>query len=181
MENIKKTKSNTQKTSSAKIIPLHGFPAEHSPETKKLIDGIWSISHSALWLNKHFSLKEKKHLKELIAEHFCNGKSPERNFKELTELICLLKRHAIQDKPPGWLGIEHPLGIESIDDCLEKLRAAVPDHNKGIWTFTTGVLRFMESRNSSTYYKYRMLLLTQKHEDLLQLFNNVIIHLHFNL
>jgi hypothetical protein len=181
MSATKKTTQPLKEKSDAKVIPLYGFRGMHSPETKKLVDCIWNISNSALWLNKHFNLKEKENLKELIAQHFYNGKSSQLNFKELVELICLVKRYDIQGKPQEWLGIHHPLGIESVDDCLEKLRKTIPEHSQGIQTFIHAVLKFMESPSSTTYFKYRMLLMKQRQFDLLQILNNTIIHFQFKL
>lgn len=181
MNTIKKTTTQPKENSEAKVIPLYGFRGLHTPETKKLVDCIWNISHSALWLNKHFNLKEKENLKELIAAHFYNNKSSERNFKELVELICLVTRNDVQKDTQGFLGIHFPLGVDSMDECLEKMRSVSPQHLTGINTFINAVLRFMESPCSTTYYNYRRLLLKQKQFDLLQILNNTIIHFQFTL
>jgi hypothetical protein len=181
MNTIKKANESLKEKSKAKVIPLYAFNKTHTPETQKLINTIWNVSQSALWFDKNFSPREKGNIKDLIAKHFYNGKSNAQNFKELIELLCLAKRYAAKGNSSNWLEIRQSLELESIEICLDQLRNAAPENNKGIPTLIAAISRFIKSPSNTTYYKYRRLLMEQKQYDLLQILNNTIIHMQYSL
>lgn len=178
------------KRKTGKIIQLNAFHQTAQTETSKFVDGIWKVVHAGLWPNQIFSSKEKELLKGLIADHFYNGKSAKRTFKELVERICLAKRYVNRkrgryiSKPQDWLNIHYPLGLTGTSawlDRVNEVRADVPEYNKGIQVFANAVLACIESPGHAVFYKYRRLLIEQKQFDLLQIFYNSIINLDYSL
>lgn len=189
MNTIRKTKSKSNK-SKGKTIQLNIFQQPNQTETEHLINGLFNVARGALWLNKNFTAKEKENLKELLADHFYNGKTNKRTFKELVERICLVKRYVARkrgryiSKPQDWLNIHYPLGLAGTASWLTKVnevRSEVPDYNKGITTLANAILKYIENPGHFTFYKYRRLLMEQKQFDLLQIFNNTIINLQYGL
>lgn len=190
MSAIKKTNRQVKKNGNGKVIQLNVFRQPNQIEMDQLINGIWKVAQSALWFNKNFSPKEKEKLKELVAEHFYNGKNNKLNFQELVERICLAKRYVARkrgryiSKPQDWLNINYPLGLAGTAAWLKnvnEVRANVPEYNKGINTFAKAIIKFIKNPSDSTFYKYRRLLIEQKQFDLLQIFNNTIINLQYAL
>jgi hypothetical protein len=190
MSAIRKVKIQSKKITKTKVIQLNVFRQPNQIETEQLINGLWNVAQSALWFNRNFSAKEKINLKELIADHFFNGRNNKTNFKELVERICLAKRYVARkrgryiSKPQDWLNSHYPLGLAGTGAWLEKVkevRADVPDYNQGINTLAKGILKFVEDPSEATFYKYRKLLMEQKQFDLLQIFNNTIINLQYSL
>lgn len=191
MKTTQRTSARKQsKKRSAKVIQLNAFRSPYTKDQNKLIDGLWNVAQAGLWPNKAFSEKEKSALKELIADHFANGKSDKRTFKELLERICLAKRYVARkrgryiSKPQDWLNIHYPLGLAGTSAWLERVnevRSDVPEYNKGIKTFANAVLRFIESPGENTFLKFRKQLIDQKQFDLLQVFYTAIINHQFSL
>ncbi|MDP3146024.1 MAG: hypothetical protein Q8T03_13415 [Bacteroidota bacterium] len=190
MSAIKKTNPKTKKSSKGKVIQLNVFRQPNQTETEQLIKAVLNVAQSALWFNKNFSSKEKENLKELIADHFYNGKNEKTNFKELIERICLAKRYVARkrgryiSKPQDWLNIHYPLGLAGTAAWLKQVnevRKDVPEYNKGIKTFATAILKFIENPQAVTFYRYRRLLMEQKQFDLLQILNNTLINLQYSL
>ncbi len=181
-------KQSRKRTS--KIIQLNAFRTPYTKDTDKMITGLLNVAQAGLWPNQNFSEKEKTVFKELIADHFSNGKSDKRNFKELLERICLVKRYVARkrgryiSKPQDWLNIHYPLGLAGTSAWLERVnevRSDVPEYNKGIQTFAKAVLSFIESPGENTIHKYRKQLIAQRQFDLLQVFYTTIINLQFSL
>lgn len=183
-ENKKPAKHKT------KVIQLNAFRQPGQVETDKLIGGLWNVAQAALWNNEDFSSKEKETFKKLIAVHFYNGKSGKQNFTDLVERICLAKRYVQRrngryiSKPQDWLNVHYSLGLAGTRVWLEqvnKIRANVPDYNKGITTLANGLLKFIETGSDQTFHKYRKSLIEQKQFDLLQIFGNTIINLQYGI
>jgi hypothetical protein len=191
MKTVQRTSVRKQGTKrSAKIIQLNAFHQPYTKGTNKLINCLWSVAQAGLWPNQTFSEKEKLALKELIADHFYNGKSNKRNFKELLERICLAKRYVARkrgryiSKPQDWLNIHYPLGLAGTSAWLERVnevRSDVPEYNKGIQTFAKAVLSIIESPGENTFHKCRKQLIAQRQFDLLQVFYTTIINLQYSL
>lgn len=191
MKTTQKTSAKKQsKKKSAKIIQLNAFRQPYQANTNKLVNCLWNVAQAGLWPNQTFSEKEKSILKDLIADHFYNGKNNKRNFKELLERICLAKRYVARkrgryiSKPQDWLNIHYPLGLSGTGAWLERVnevRADVPEYNKGIQTFAKAVLAFIESPGENTFHKYRKQLIEQRQFDLLQVFYTSIINLQYSL
>ena len=180
---------NKKQNKSAKIIQLNIFQQPQQKETTKLINAVWGAVSSCLWFNKTFSEKETAYYKELIGEHFFNGKEGKRNFKELIERICLAKRYVARkrgryiSKPQDYLNIHYPLGLTGTAAWLQQVnvvRKDVPDYNKGITTLAKALLAFIDNPTIPTYHKGRKMLTEQNQFDLLQVFNNTLIHLEYN-
>lgn len=178
------------KKKTAKTIQLNAFRQPYQANTTELVNSVWNVAQAGLWPNKTFTEKEKTVLKDLIADHFYNGKNNKRNFKELLERICLAKRYVARkrgryiSKPQDWLNIHYPLGLAGTGAWLERVkevRADVPDYNKGIQTFAKAVLSYIESPGENTFHKCRKQLIDQKQFDLLQVFYTSIINLQYSL
>lgn len=176
------------KASNKKTIQLNIFRQPNQIETEKLINGLWSVVKSSLWVNRIFTMKESEELKELIADHFFNGKNNKRNFKDLVERICLAKRYLARkrgryiSKPQDWLNVHYPKGLAGTASWLEQVntvRKDVPEYNKGITTLANGIIKYMESPNIIVFNRYKAMLVEQKQFDLLQIFYNTIINLQY--
>lgn|GEM_PF-924026 len=179
----------TQRKKTAKIIQLDVFKQPHQTQTEALVNALWGAASSAFWFNKPFSEKEIASFKELLGEHFFNGKSSRQNFKELAERICLAKRYVARKygryvaKPQDYLNVHYPLGLTGTASWLQQvnvIRRNVPDYNKGITMLAKALYAFVENPNEGIYQRGRKQLIEQNQFDLLQLFNNIIIHLQFN-
>jgi hypothetical protein len=57
----------------------------------------------------------------------------------------------------------------------------VPEYNKGITTLAKSLLAFIENPSAANFHKGRKNLIEQNQFDLLQIYNNVIIHLQYKL
>ena len=192
MSAIKKTKARKNATSKqkAKIIQLKLMPLQKDDQLEQYINGIWKVTHAALWNHKDFSLKEQTQFKELIAGHFKNGINQKRNFKDLVERICLAKRYVNRRrgryiaKPIDWLNCHYHNGLAGTAKWLAEVneqRKEVPHYNEGIANLANGILKFMESPNIMVYNRYRTMLIENNQGDLLQIFNNTIINLQYSI
>ncbi len=112
MNAIRKTKSKE-----TKVIQLKVIRGGKSYEDDKLINASWTVAQSALWNSRPFSRNEIAQLKELIADHYDNGKSIQVTFKDIVERICLAKRYVARrkgryiSKPVDWLNIHYHNGL----------------------------------------------------------------------
>ncbi|MCD6068900.1 MAG: hypothetical protein K0S33_3726 [Bacteroidetes bacterium] len=183
------TKKTKGKQQDAKIIQLNMFRQPQQRETAKLINGVWGAASSSLWFSKSFSEKETEQYRELIAEHFYNGKDQKRNFRELIERICLAKRYVARkrgryiSKPQDYLNIHYPLGLAGTASWLEQVKAVrkdVPEYNKGITTLAKSLLVFIENPSIVTFHRGHKQLMEQNQFDLLQIYNNTILHLQYH-
>lgn len=185
-----KKQSPKRKKQGAKIIQLNIFQQPHQRSVQKLIDGLWVVVATFLWFNKTFTESETESHKALIGEYFFNGKDSKRNFKELIERICLAKRYVARrrgryiSKPQDYLNIHYPMGLAGTQSWLEQvneIRKDVPDYNKGISTLAKALLAFIENSNAANFHKGRRSLIEQDQFDLLQMYNNTILHLQYKL
>ncbi len=183
-------RAGKNKKQSAKIIPLNIFQQPQQKETAKLINAVWGAVSSSLWFNKTFNKNETDQYKELICEHFLNGKDSKRNFKELVERICLAKRYVARkrgryiSKPQDYLNIHYPLGLTGTAGWLQQVnvvRKDVPEYNKGITTLAKALLSFIENPSVAVFHRGRKNLAEQNQFDLIQVYNNTIIHLQYGL
>lgn len=193
MTAIRKIKNESLKrikNKSAKIIQLNIFEQQEKIITDKLINALWSFIKGALWLNVEFSTAEEKYFKQLLAEHFEANQNPKQTFKNLIERVCLAKRYVQRkpgryiSKPQDWLNIHYPHGLIRTAQWLNevnKVRQNVPEYNLGITTLANGILKFIYSPNKTTVKKYKALLIEQNQTELLQLFYNTIIHIHYSI
>ena len=184
MSAIRKTKSKE-----TKVIQLKVIRGGTSREANKLINASWAVVQSALWNSRHFSPNEVAQLKELLADHYDNGKSIKVTFKDLIERICLAKRYVARkkgryiSKPVDWLNIHYHKGLAGTEGwyqevCLQRL--TVPDYNKGITLLAKAITKYLQEPTTTTIINYRKKLITQKQFDLLQIFNNSIINFKIN-
>ena len=188
--NVAKVATKSQrKSSSAKVIQLNIFQQPHQKETSKLINAIWGAVSTSLWPYKTFENSQIVQFKELIGEHFLNGRDAKKNFKEIIERICLAKRYLARkrgryiSKPQDYLNVHYPLGLSGTASWLKQVnvvRRDVPEYNKGISTLAKSLTAFIDNPSIPSYHRSRKQLLDQNQFDLLQIFNNTIIHLEYN-
>lgn len=181
---------NKKQSKSAKIIQLNIFQQPQQKTNSKLVNAIWGAVSFSLWPYKTFDSSEVDYFKALIGEHFLNGRDAKKNFKEIIERVCLAKRYVARkrgryiSKPQDYLNVHYPLGLAGTAAWLQQVnvvRKDVPEYNKGISTLAKALLAFIDSPAITTYHKGRKQLLDQNQFDLLQVFNNTIIHLEYNL
>lgn len=180
---------NKKQSKSAKIIQLNIFQQPQQKTNSKLVNAIWGAVSFSLWPYKTFDSSEVDYFKALIGEHFLNGRDAKKNFKEIIERVCLAKRYVARkrgryiSKPQDYLNVHYPLGLAGTASWLQQVnvvRKDVPEYNKGISTLAKALLAFIDSPAITTYHKGRKQLLDQNQFDLLQVFNNTIIHLEYN-
>jgi len=180
---------NKKQSKSAKIIQLNIFQQPQQKTNSKLVNAIWGAVSFSLWPYKTFDSSEVDYFKALIGEHFLNGRDAKNNFKEIIERVCLAKRYVARkrgryiSKPQDYLNVHYPLGLAGTAAWLQQVnvvRKDVPEYNKGISTLAKALLAFIDSPAITTYHKGRKHLLDQNQFDLLQVFNNTIIHLEYN-
>ncbi len=185
----KQVGKRNRKQTQAKVIQLNAFQQPHQKETSKLINAVWGAASSSLWFNKTFSEKESEQYKELIGDHFYNGKDAKRNFKEIIERVCLAKRYVARkrgryiSKPQDYLNIHYPLGLSGTAAWLQQVnevRKDVPDYNKGISTLAKALMAFIDNPTISVFHRGRKQLAEQNQFDLIQIYHNTIIHLEYN-
>lgn len=185
----KTKRAGKSKKQSAKIIQLNIFQQPQQKETSKLVNAVWGAVSSSLWPYKTFENSEVDYFKELIGEHFLNGRDAKKNFKEIIERVCLAKRYLARkrgryiSKPQDYLNVHYPLGLAGTAAWLQQVntvRKDVPEYNKGISTLAKVLLAFIDNPTIPTYRKGRKQLANQNQFDLLQVLNNTIIHLEYN-
>jgi hypothetical protein len=172
----------------AKVIPLYGNHIRYQKEMKQFIAGIWHVASITLWPTRAFSDSETEKCKELIAEHFYNGKNHKQNFLDLIERICLVKRylsrnhHRYVAKPEDWLNIHFRNGLSGTAKWLESVkeqRKTVPTYNEGILSFSKALLNFIVNPDWFSYPSCKQELFEKKQFDLLQILNNTIINFQY--
>lgn len=180
-------KSKTKQ--SAKVIQLNVFQQPHQKATSKLINAILGAASTSLWPYKNFDQSELDYFKELIGEHFLNGREAKKNFKEIIERVCLAKRYLMRkrgryiSKPQDYLNIHYPLGLSGTAAWLQQVnivRKDVPEYNKGISTLAKALLSFIDNPTIATFHRGRKQLAEQNQFDLIQIYNNTIIHIEYN-
>lgn len=181
--------AKSKRKQSAKVIQLNVFQQPHQKETSKLINAIWGAVSTSLWPYKNFDKSEIDYFKELIGEHFLNGRDAKRNFKEIIERVCLAKRYLARkrgryiSKPQDYLNVHYPLGLAGTAAWLQRVnvvRKEVPEYNKGIATLAKALLSFIDNPSIPTFHRGRKQLADQNQFDLIQIYNNTIIHLEYN-
>ena len=174
---------------SAKVIQLNIFQQPHQKQTSKLINAIWGAVSASLWPYKNFDKSEIDYFKELIGEHFLNGRDAKKNFKEIIERVCLAKRYLARkrgryiSKPQDYLNVHYPLGLAGTAAWLQQVnvvRKDVPEYNKGISTLAKALISFIDNPTINTFHRGRKQLADQNQFDLIQIYNNTIIHLEYN-
>jgi hypothetical protein len=183
-------KQNKPSVSKTKILKLKFNKRHKITPLEVLVEGFWKVTQASLWNHKNFSLKEQNAFKALIAEHFIDSKDSKRHFKELIQRICLAKRYVNRrrgryiSKPIDWLNINYHNGLIGTAKWLEivkEQRKEVPQYNEGITILANGILKYMNSPRSEVYHRYRKLLTAKNQSDLLQIFNNTIISLQYEI
>ncbi len=156
-----------------------------SDPMKSVIENTWIFIHAALWPNEEFTNNEEEQFKQLISEHFNFSDNPNSVFEELIERVCLVKRFISRKqsryvaKPIDWLNIHYYAGLTGTagwydEVCLQ--RATVPQYNYGLRLLSKAITKYLQEPTVKTIVNYRKKLIAEKQFDLLQIFNNSIIH-----
>lgn len=189
MTRITKNRAVAQTQESAHEAKIIQMPTNEQPakvKTEKLLDGLWQFAHATLWFGEKFNKAEITHFKKLIEAHFQKNKSPQQNFKELVQRICLAKRYADYSKDKklaqagDWLKIGNPEGLSGTLIPYEEikfLRQYESDCETGIQVLANGLLLYM---GSPFYFKTCVNSLSRLNESaLIQFFYNTIINLQY--
>jgi len=154
----------------------------------KRINDFWVFCHSAFWSTQNFSEAEEQHFKTLIADHFSKSNDINKRFKELVERATLAKRYVQRypnryiPKPSDWLNINHTKGLTGTAKWFEEVklkRKASPNHQTGIAHLGKAILSYSKRRNVLEVAEYRNAFIELKEQDLLFLYTNALMHLHF--
>lgn len=160
------------------------------PTTKreKRIEQFWLFCHATLWNGQQFDHTQVEEFKKLISEHFKKFKDTDGAFKQLVQRVCLAKRYVARrqgryiSKPIDWLNINYRNGLTGTESWYKSVadqRKTVPHYNEGILTLSRAVLKYCEKRDILDVLNYRREMILQKQFDLLQIYMNTIIHVHY--
>lgn len=189
MSTKKKPQSRPASKTRAKVIHLEAFRQPTEILTDKLINCLWHVAKGSLWMNCDYSSEEISHFKELLAQHFYNGKNSKQNFRELVQRIFLTKFFELSEggsyptKPQNWLSIHYPKGLSQESEWQDKLNEIKKEehlHDQGIMTLSKGILKYHDCPDQIVFNRYRRLLIKQKQYDLLEIFYRTIINLQFS-
>lgn len=156
-----------------------------SDPMNSVIDNTWMFIHAALWPHEEFTHKEEEQFKMLISEHYNYSENPNSVFEELIERVCLAKRFIKRKpgryiaKPIDWLNIHYYAGLTGTvawynEVCIQ--RATVPSYNHGLTVLAKAITKYLQEPTVKTIVCHRKKLIAEKQFDLLQIFNNTIIH-----
>lgn len=155
---------------------------------EKRIEQFWLLCHATFWNGQQFTDAETCEFKELIAEHFKRNRNVDAVFKQLVERVCLAKRYVTRkkgryiSKPIDWLNINYKNGLAGTASWYKDVvaqRETVPHYNEGISLLAKAVYKFCETRNVLDILNYRKDLIRLKQQDLLQIYMNTIMHVHY--
>jgi len=108
-----RTATSKQKKVTTKIIQLDVFRQPQQNETQKLVNTLWAAVSTSLWFHKTFTEKETQDYKELISEHFFNGKDIKKNIQRFnraylfSQTLCYTQAWQVYFKATGLF--KHPL------------------------------------------------------------------------
>ncbi|MFL5763874.1 MAG: hypothetical protein ACJ77K_08040 [Bacteroidia bacterium] len=160
----------------------------YKEKNERRIEQLWLFCHASLWNNQQFEESEINEFKKLISEFFSIRKDTDATFKQLVERVCLAKRYVCRRsgryiaKPIDWLNINYKNGLAGTASWYKQVqeqRKTVPHYNEGISTLANAVLDYCKTRNVLGVPNYRIELLKQKQYDLLQMYMNALMHIHY--
>jgi hypothetical protein len=157
-------------------------------EVEKASDSFWQVCKAAFWNTQLFTEQQEQAFKLLIAEHFVGSKNTGKTFKQLVERVCLVKRYIARkqsryvSKPIDWLNINYTNGLANTASWYQTVvnqRQFVPHYNEGISLFAEAIYNYTLRKSTLEMLYYRKELIELKQHDLVQLFMNAIMHLHY--
>lgn len=155
---------------------------------RKRINDFWVFCHSAFWSAQNFTEAEEQQFRTLIAAHFAKCNDINKRFKELVERATLAKRYVqrypnrYMQTPTDWLNITNANGLTGTAiwfSQVKQKRKANPEHHKGIAHLSKAILSYSKRRNVLDVANYRHAFIEMKEHDLLLLYTNAVMHLHF--
>lgn len=177
--------TKTKHVSHMRVVKSNLFP---TTKREKRIEQFWLLCQAAFWNTQQFTHAEVAEFKILIRDHFKGYKNVDKTFKELAERVCLAKRYVTRrkgryiSKPVDWLNINYKNGLAGTASwykVVEEQRKTVPHYNEGIALLARAVLHYCEKRNFLDIYNFRKELIKLKQHDLVHIYMNTIMHIHF--
>ena len=151
-------------------------------------ENFWLVCKAAFWNTQLFIEAEEQEFKILIAAYFEGSKNFRVTFEQLVERVCLTKRYLTRkksryiSKPIDWLNINYANGLSSTADwykLVEQQRKLVPHYNEGIALFAEAIYNYTQRKSTLEILYYRKELIHLKQHDLLQIYMNCIMHIHY--
>lgn len=167
-----------------KIIPINNSP--DLPITHTYVQGGWILSYNVFWLNDHLPRAEVSYAEKAI-EKLINPTASDSIFLCFIEKLLLsykLIRNDTSkwiDLPSLWFNPQFSEGFSSLDNiytAVREKREKVKEYQKGIKVFSRNYLQYIKDPSNKILKRCHYKLLQLREYDLLQLWNNVIIHLH---
>lgn len=163
-------------------IPSHSRQDNEKPSVHEC----WLLSYNAFWLHDRLPIKEVSDAQKNICNYL--GQYPAKDgFIQFCERILLahkmMKTDISQwvDLPSLWFNPQFQDGFlnsaNTYKSVMEK-RKVIKGYQKGINVFARNYLKYSQSPSDELLGFVRDKLLILKEYDLLQLWNNTIIHLH---
>lgn len=167
-----------------KIIPIYSDP--DAAISKSYVLGAWLLSYNALWLNDHLPRAEVYYAQKAI-EIVLKPDGSDDSFLCLIEKLLLSYKLIRNDSskwidlPSLWFNPQFSEGLNSFESIyasvIEK-RKAVKEYQKGIQVFALCYLQYIKDPSDKILKRCHYKLLQLREYDLLQLWNNVIVHFH---
>lgn len=167
----------------SKIIPIN-----HPPEISidhKFVHQCWILSYNAFWNNDRLPAAEVSYAKKEICS-MLRTSSVDDAFIKFTERLLLSYKLVRSDNsrwidlPSLWFNPQFPNGFSSQNITYTSLlakRKDVKGYYKGINVFAVHFLRYVKDPSSKVLKSCYDRLLMLREYDLIQLWNNVIVHL----
>lgn len=176
-----------------KIIHLVPFEKkEVEKEIKKneinhLVHAAWSFAYAALWNHDLIQSKEIEDCKEFIQHYFQLHGNRKEALPCFCERILLAKEYFehyphYKMPPTIWLHHNNDEGFTSTLTWYQQLlvrRQLVPDFRKDLQIITNCFLQYAFKPSATSVKECRKKLLALRANDLLQIFYNSIIHIHY--
>ena len=167
----------------SKIVSIISSP--EIPIDQPFVHACWILSHNAFWCNDCLPAAEVIHAKKAIQE-LLTEPAMDRNVIRFTELLLISYKTVRMDSsrwidlPSLWFNPLFPDGISSQEDkynTIREKRKIISGYYKGIRIFAVHFLRYIKSPSNKTVKSCYTKLLSLREYDLIQLWNNVIVHL----
>ena len=173
------------------LVPIEKEQREQSikkNELNRLVNAAWHFAYSALWHHELIQPKEIEACKEFISHYF----QLYGNSKEALPCFCeriLLAKEYFQHyphykvPPTVWLHHNNDEGFASTLTWYQQLlvrRQLVPDFRKDLQVITHCYMQYALKPTAVFVKECRNKLLALRCNDLLQVFYNSIIHIHYS-
>lgn len=167
-----------------KIIPINNSP--DLPINHPYVKGGWILSYNVFWLNDHLPKAEVSYAEKAIEKELKPTGSDSTFLCFVEKLLLsykLIRKDTSKwiDLPSLWFNPQFAEGFSCMDSIymvVREKRKTVKKYQKGIQVFSRNYLQYIKDPSDKILKRCHYKLLQLREYDLLQLWNNVIIHLH---